>query len=57
MYDGVSEADILLDALEYGQQDWQRSMQFLKLAHKAEPNNEQISEAIAHTQALMASQR
>jgi hypothetical protein len=57
IYDGVSEANILLDALEYGQHNWQRSMQFLELAHKALPGNERISEAIAHVQALMASQR
>ncbi len=57
IYDGESEANILLDALEYGQHDWKRSMQFLTIAHKASPGNDRISEAIAHTQALMASQR
>jgi len=30
-------------------------MQFLNIAHKAAPDNEQIKEAKAHIQALMAS--
>lgn len=57
IYDSASEADILLDALEYGKHDWKRSLSFLKLAHRASPDNERINEAMAHAQALMASQR
>ncbi len=57
IYDYASEADILLDSLEYGRGDWKRSLLFLELAHKASPGNEKINEAIAHTQALIASQR
>jgi len=57
IYDTASEADILLDSLEYGNHDWNRSLMFLKLAHKASPGNERIKEAIAHAQALMASER
>jgi len=56
VYDVTSEADILLDALEYGNKDWNRSLQFLNIAHNAAPNNERIKEAKAHIQALMASQ-
>lgn len=57
IYDTASEADILLDSMEYGSGDWKRSLLFLELAHKASPDNERINEAIAHTQALIASQR
>jgi len=57
VYDGASEANILLDALEYGRHDWNKSLSFLRLAHKASPDNQRINEALAHAQALMASQR
>jgi hypothetical protein len=57
IYDTASEADILFDSLEYGSGDWKRSLLFLELAHKASPDNERINEAIAHTQALIASLR
>jgi hypothetical protein len=57
IYDYASEADILLDALEYGAGDWNESLLFLNLAHKASPDNKRINEAIAHTQALTASQK
>jgi len=56
IYDGASEANILLDALEYGQHDWNKSLSFLRLAHKASPDNQRINEALAHAQALMASE-
>jgi len=56
IYDSASEPDIFFDALEYGNHDWNRSLQFLNIAHKAAPNNERISEAMAHVQAFMASE-
>ncbi len=57
IYDTASEADILLDSLEYGRGDWARSLSFLNLAHKASPHNERINEALAHAEALMARRR
>jgi len=57
VYDGASEAHILLDALEYGRGDWNRSLKFLKLARDAQPNNSAIGEALALTRALAASSR
>jgi len=56
VYDSASEPDIFFDALDYGNHDWKRSLQFLNIAHKAAPNNERISEAMAHVQAFMASE-
>lgn len=45
IYDGTSKADLMLDALEYGQKSWTRSLRFLEIAMTAAPDNSRIREA------------
>lgn len=51
-FDGRSKADLMLTALEYGQKDWARSLQFLHAAREADPSNATIDAAYRELKAI-----
>lgn len=46
------KAEALLDALEYGQGDWQRSMDYLKSTYKKDPNNLPVRDALQFAEGM-----
>jgi len=44
-FDTMTKADLMLDALQYGQKSWNRSLRFLEIARSADPYNPVILEA------------
>ena len=49
-----SRADALLDALQYGNRDWDKSYTYLQVAHKANPNDLAVRDALNYFEALYA---
>lgn len=47
----ASRADLILDALDYGAGDWQRSISYLEIAQKVDADNLMISRALAYVRA------
>ncbi len=47
-------AFIVMDALEYGKGDWERSIRFVKLHLKADPNNRDLRDALNYIEGLSA---
>jgi len=44
-FDGLSKADLMLDALSFGQKSWDSSLRYLEIARAADPGNPRIREA------------
>lgn len=49
-----TKADAILDALEYGKGDWQRSLEYLEAAHKVDANNLPVRDALNYLEGLHA---
>jgi len=49
-----TKADAILDALEYGKGDWQRSLKYLEVAHKSDPDNMAVRDAFNYLEGLHA---
>ncbi len=47
-----SKAEAILDALEYGKGDWGASLRYLEVAHKANPSNLPVRDALNYLQGL-----
>ena len=47
-----SRADALLDALEYGNGDWDKSLEYLTVAHEADPNDLAVRDAYNYLQGM-----
>jgi hypothetical protein len=50
-----TKAEFMLDALAYGQKSWPRSLRYLEIAMKADPNNPRVREAYDELSAIAAS--
>jgi len=52
-----NRADALLSALEYGKGNWDASYTYLQVAHKANPDNLAVRDALNYFEALYASEK
>jgi len=55
MFDQFSKADLMFSALEYGQKDWARSLHYLEVAMRADPENSKIKQAYLELKEIAAS--
>lgn len=49
-----TKANAILDALEYGKGNWQRSLKYLEAAHEADANNLHVRDALNYLEGLHA---
>ncbi|MCH8807824.1 MAG: hypothetical protein IH986_17300, partial [Planctomycetes bacterium] len=48
-----TKAEAILDALEYGKGNWQRSLKYLEAAHKVDPNNLPVRDALNYLETVV----